>query len=74
MTKQTSFWVMALVGMLLSTSLMASESSLYDFSWLDKDKEVYVLQNRQFHKKGTMNLALGGGMTVSGAFVDAYAL
>ena len=74
MIKQTTFLVWAVVGLMLSTSLMASESSLYDFSWLDKDKEVYVLQNRKFHKKGTMNLALGLATTVSGPFVDASAL
>lgn len=74
MIKQINFWIMAVVGLVLSTATMASESSLYDFSWLDKDKEVYVLQNRKFHKKGTMNLAVGFGMTVSGPFVDASAL
>ncbi|MBP5296245.1 MAG: outer membrane beta-barrel domain-containing protein [Bacteriovoracaceae bacterium] len=74
MIKQINFWIMAVVGLVLSTATMASESSLYDFSWLDKDKEVYVLQNRKFHKKGTMNLALGFGMTVSGPFVDATAI
>ncbi len=74
MIKQINFWIMAVVGLVLSTATMASESSLYDFSWLDKDKEVYVLQNRKFHKKGTMNLALGFGMTVSGPFVDATAV
>lgn len=49
----------------------AAEDSMYDFSWLDKDKEVYVLQNRKFRKK--MNVYVGGtlGRSVSGAFIDS---
>lgn len=53
---------------------MASESDLYDFSWLDKDKEVYVLQNRKFKKENKFNLTAGYGQTASGAFVDANAI
>lgn len=49
----------------------ASESSTYDFGWLDPDKEVYVLQNRKFRKKSKLNVSLGGGFTTSGAFVDS---
>ncbi len=74
MMPQKSCWLMVAWGLLISATALASESSLYDFSWLDKDKEVYVLQNRKFFKKGTMNLAVGAGMTLSGAFVDAQAV
>ena len=49
----------------------ASEGSVYDFSWLDPDKEVYVLQNRKFRKKGNFHLNAGYGVTTSGAFVGA---
>lgn len=52
----------------------ASESSVYDFSWLDSDKEIYVLQNRKYRKIGKAEASVGYGMTVSGAFVDASAL
>jgi outer membrane beta-barrel protein len=38
---------------------LASEDSLYDFLWLDKDKSVYVLQNKQFKKKGRVFTELG---------------
>ena len=51
--------------------LHAGESSLYDFSWLDPDKEVYVLQNRKFRKAGKIHMSGGYGMTTSGPFVDA---
>ncbi|MBT3234894.1 MAG: outer membrane beta-barrel domain-containing protein [Bdellovibrionales bacterium] len=57
----------------LPEKLSAGESSTYDFSWLDQDKEVYVLQNRKFRKRGKVFLHVGGGMTTSGSFVDAYA-
>lgn len=54
--------------------LWAAENDLYDFSWLDKDKEIYVLQNRKFRKKETFHITAGYGMTTSGAFVDANAI
>ena len=56
----------------LSINVMASETSTYDFSWLDKDKKVYVLQNRKFRKDGKFYLGLSGTKTLSGAFIDAY--
>ncbi len=49
----------------------AAEDSVYDFSWLDKDKEVYVLQNRKFRKKNSVYLGSTIGRSVSGAFVDS---
>ncbi len=55
-----------------SFAAMASEKSLYDFSWLDQDKEIYVLQNRKFRKDGKFYLGGTLGKTLSGAFIDAY--
>lgn len=52
----------------------AGTSSTYDFSWLDPDKEVYVLQNRKFKKSGTFHAAVGGGLTLSGPFMDGQAI
>ena len=49
----------------------AAEDSVYDFSWLDKDKEVYVLQNRKFRKKGKLAIGLTLGAAVNGAFIDS---
>lgn len=49
----------------------AAESDTYNFSWLDPDKEVYVLQNRKFRKNGRAYINAGGGITTSGAFVSA---
>jgi outer membrane beta-barrel protein len=55
-------------------NIHAGESDTYSFTWLDPDKEVYVLQNRKYRKKGKVHLNLGGGKTLSGAFVDGTTL
>ena len=49
----------------------ASESSVYNFSWLDPDKEVFVLQNRTFRKDGHLFLHGGGGISTSNPFVNS---
>lgn len=36
----------------------------YDFSWLDPDKKIYVVQNRKYTKAGKMELALNGGIGI----------
>lgn len=51
----------------------AGESNVYGFTWLDPDKEVYVLQNRKYRKDGRFHASLGGGITTNGAFVDGQA-
>jgi outer membrane beta-barrel protein len=53
-------------------SCLAAEGSLYNFSWLDKDKEVYVLQNRKFRKDGSFYVGATGAKTINGAFIDSY--
>jgi outer membrane beta-barrel protein len=63
-----------LLSLALSTKLFASEKDIYEFSWLDPDKEVYVLQNRTFRKAGHVHLNAGGGITTSGAFVNSTAI
>ena len=60
----------ALVGLLIASAAIASEKSVYDFSWLDKDKEIYVLQNRKFRKDGRVYVGLNAIKTLSGAFID----
>jgi outer membrane beta-barrel protein len=56
--------------MFLSQQVLSAEGDTYSFTWLDPDKEVYVLQNRKFRKKGKFHVSLGGGMTTSGSFVN----
>jgi outer membrane beta-barrel protein len=58
---------------LFSMFSYADEKSVYEFSWLDKDKEVYVLQNRKYRKVNRLYVGAGGVMSLSGAFIDAYA-
>ncbi len=65
-----ALWIF--VSLFLSTVVVASEKSLYEFSWLDKDKEIYVLQNRKFRKDGRFYIGGTGVKTVSGVFIDSY--
>lgn len=60
-----------LLALLVSTPIMAAESDVYGFSWLDPDKEVFVLQNRKFRKAGRVHANLGAGLTTSGSYVDS---
>lgn len=62
---------LVLLSLTFTTNLFASEKDIYEFSWLDPDKEVFVLQNRKFRKAGHVHVNLGGGITTSGAFVDS---
>lgn len=62
------------LSFLYTPIILASEKDIYEFLWLDPDKEVYVLQNRKFRKDNHLYVNLGGGITTSGAFVDATAL
>jgi outer membrane beta-barrel protein len=64
--------VLVLVSLLLSSLALAAENSLYNFSWLDKDKEIYVLQNRRFRKDGHLYLGATGAYTMTGSFIDSY--
>lgn len=48
-----------------------ASSNTYNFSWLDPDKEVFVLQNRRYRKAGRLHLNAGAGITTSGAFTDS---
>lgn len=46
----------------------------YNFSWLDPDKKVYVLQNRKYRKKGRFAAFLAGGLEVSNPYRNAWAV
>ncbi len=64
--------LLGLFLLIITSITWASEKSVYEFSWLDKDKEVYVLQNRKFRKVSTFYLGTTFGKSLSGAFVDRY--
>ncbi len=63
-----------LLSMMVTSKVFANEKDIYEFSWLDPDKEVYVLQNRKFRKVGHVHFNAGWGITTSGAFVNATAI
>ncbi len=58
----------------ITLKTFAAESDLYNFSWLDKDKEIYVLQNRKFKKVNRLYVSGGFGKTLTGAFVDSTSI
>lgn len=64
--------MLSILMFIMVTVSHASEKSLYNFSWLDKDKEIYVLQNRKFRKDDRFYLSANGVKTISGAFVDSF--
>lgn len=71
MAKNIFVFISLLLTGVISSKLHAAEGDTYNFSWLDPDKEVYVLQNRKFRKNGRAYVNIGGGITTSGAFVSA---
>lgn len=59
-------WLM-LMG-LACTDAYAAESGDYDFSWLDPDKRIYVLQNRKYRKANRPSVSLMGGVGMSNPY------
>ena len=64
--------LLILMTLIMSTVVTAAEKSLYNFSWLDNDKEIYVLQNRKFRKQGNFYVGATGAYNLSQDFLDAY--
>ena len=60
------------MALMMSVAVYASEKSLYNFSWLDSDKEIYVLQNRKFRKDGKIYVGGTLAYNLSQDFLDAY--
>lgn len=44
------------------------EDDEYNFSWLDPDKKVYVLQNRKYRKDGRFAVYLQGGLNLNNPY------
>ena len=62
--------VLGLLALLHSTAARAEDD--YNFSWLDPEKKIYVLQNRKFTKAGSPHLYLMGGMGIAETYRNAY--
>lgn len=45
-----------------------SDDEEYNFSWLDPDKKVYVLQNRKYRKKSRIAITLSAGLNLSNPY------
>jgi outer membrane beta-barrel protein len=54
----------------LKDKVYAGEDSLYDFLWLDPDKSVYVLQNKQYKKEHSFYADLGYISNFTSKFQD----
>lgn len=61
-----------LMSLIVSMTVLADEKSVYNFSWLDKDKEIYVLQNRKFRKAENFYIGGTAAYNLSQNFLDAY--
>jgi outer membrane beta-barrel protein len=64
--------LLVFVTLIMSSVVLADEKSLYNFSWLDNDKEIYVLQNRKFRKDGNFYVGATAAYNLSQDFLDAY--
>jgi len=53
-------WLMLMAG--AWNRAEASESETYNFSWLDPEKKIYVLQNRKYTKANRPMLSVMGGI------------
>ncbi len=66
-----SFTVFIFLSFIGGQTAYSAEGDTYSFSWLDPDKEVFVLQNRKYRKKGKFHFNAGYGITTNGAFVNS---
>ena len=49
-----------------------SNSDEYNFSWLDPDKKIYVLQNRKYLKAGHLMVSAMGGVASTSPYLTTY--
>ena len=66
-----------LFSLLMAVSLCVDLSSAfadddYNFSWLDPEKKIYVLQNRKFRKAGGAQIYVLGGMGLGENYRKAF--
>lgn len=50
----------------------AKDDDEVDFSWLDQDKRIYVLQNRKYRNDQRFGLYASGAMTLNDPFRNGY--
>jgi outer membrane beta-barrel protein len=62
-----AFWVPAAIA-----APGSSDDDEYNFSWLDPDKKVYVLQNRKYRKKDRLAIYISGAINLSNPYRSEY--
>lgn len=63
-----STFVLILVPLAADLARAADDDDEYNFSWLDPEKKVYVLQNRKFTKADRVQITLMGGLGLSNPY------
>ena len=66
------YLLLAIMGCVDMHSAFAAVDDDYNFSWLDPDKKIYVLQNRKFRKANAAQLFLMGGMGLGETYRKAF--
>lgn len=64
--------ILLLVPLLIFAEVVLAAEPEYDFTWLDKDQTIYVLQNRKFKKAKKFELDLLGGLDLSAPWHTIY--
>jgi outer membrane beta-barrel protein len=67
-----SIWLMLMAGAWNRAD--AAESDSYNFSWLDPDKKIYVLQNRKYAKANRAMVSVLGGIGWSNPYRNVRAV
>ena len=66
--------LLLMLGLGSSLTVHAGEKNLYDFLWLDPDKQVYVLQNKIYQKKNSIYADIGYLTNITSKFQDTSGL
>jgi outer membrane beta-barrel protein len=56
----------------ISSAYASDDDDNYNFSWLDPDKKIYVLQNRKFQKAEKVQIFALGGIGLGETYRTAY--
>ena len=65
-------WSISIVALIARPTLVLAQDPEYQFSWLDPEKKIYVLQNRKFEKSRRLLLSLMGGVGLSNPYRATY--
>lgn len=65
-----SLWLIVMGSLGLSARARAADE--YDFSWLDPDKKIYVLQNRKFTKANKPTVSISGIYGLTQIYRDVW--